>query len=138
MFTVRGFLLFFVVLISLPLIWIGVSAIKNTIIEQNTTKKVRASVKGNLCQTGAGGTVCQAEVEFIHLSGQTIRFTDSVGAYPADYQPGDSVWVYYNPTKPHEAYIYTFKRKFLVPCLFLFIGLLPLILAVWIIRKFSL
>lgn len=134
----RGLLFILIALISVPLLWISIAAIKNTIIEQNNAKKVQAKVIGHVAQTGAGGTVYQTQVEFRLPSGQLIQFTDPVGTYPADHLPGERVWVYYPETEPWKAYIYSFKRTYLVPMILLIVGLLPIILAIWMIRKFSL
>ncbi|MFM6975402.1 MAG: DUF3592 domain-containing protein [Sphingobacteriaceae bacterium] len=131
------FILIIISLVSLPFLWIGISELKNTIIEQKNGIKVQGQIVGNLRQAGAGGTVYNPQVKFNSIEGKTIVFTDPVGAYPADYAIGSRVKVQYQSSNPSQAIIYSFKRTYFIAILMIIIGLLPWVLCFFIFKKLN-
>jgi uncharacterized protein DUF3592 len=69
----------------------------------------------------------QPVVEFFTADNNKIRFTDGAGSLPPDYETGEHVKVLYNPEKPKEARINSWKRMWLVPTLFCVISSLPVL-----------
>ena len=56
----------------------------------------------------------------------TFTVTDPVGSLPPDHEPGTSVELSYPLGAPEKARIVSFKRLWLVPTIFIAVGLVPL------------
>ena len=128
----------FVSLISFPFLGIGLyEAYQNQ-------KQIAASIKtsgtvvdNSYATVNHDGTLSGAYypvVEFTLATGTAVRFNDGIGSLPPDYAVGDQVAVLYNPTDPKDARIYTWKRIWFVPTLFIAIGLLPPVITIVIMR----
>jgi Protein of unknown function (DUF3592) len=78
--------------------------------------------------TDDGGGAYYPIVAFTPVDGPSVRFTDRIGSLPADYAPGTSIEVVYNPAHVQEARIRSWKRLWFVPILLISVGSLPSVL----------
>lgn len=127
MIKFKLFLCVFFGSIGLPFLWLGLSELKNTIIQQKNSIHRSGLVVANVLQSGGGGSVYQAQVAFKTPDGVAIRFTDARASYPALYQIGDTVQVFYKSNTPQSAQIYSLGHLYLIPFIFCLLGLVPLI-----------
>lgn len=74
-------------------------------------------------------------VEFQDADGNKRVFTDGIGSLPPDYEPGTKIEVVYDPAATEKARIYSWKRFWLAPCIFMAVGLIPFLIFILIIRK---
>lgn len=128
MIKFKLFLCIFFGSIGLPFLGLGLSEIKNTIIQQKNSIHCSRVVVDNVLQSGAGGSVYQAQVAFKTQHGVAIRFTDVRATYPALYHIGDTVQVFYNSNLPQGAQVFSFAHLYLIPIIFCVLGLIPLVL----------
>lgn len=102
----------------------------------NSGGQAQGTVVDNSYQTTQDGTTISGAyypvVEFSTGEGQTVRFTDGIGSLPPDYEVGATVRVLYDPAEPQAARLWSWKRLWFAPTLFLAIGLLPVgVFALW-------
>jgi hypothetical protein len=76
----------------------------------------------------------QPEVTFQSPDGATHRFTDGAASLPPDYALGEQVTVLYAAAQPKKTRIVSWKRLWLVPTLFVTVGLLPGVIA-WLVMR---
>jgi hypothetical protein len=131
-------LIAFVALMSFPFLGLGLyEAYENR-------KKISAFVYANgtvidnsYATVNHDGTLSGAYypvVEFRQANGTLVRFNDGVGSLPPDYAVGSQVPLVYNPLNPQDARIYTWKRIWFAPTLFITIGLLPSFITIVVMR----
>jgi hypothetical protein len=77
----------------------------------------------------------QPEVVFRTRDGATHRFTDGAGSLPADYSVGENVTVLTATEAAEGPRIASWKRLWLVPTLFIVVGLLPGSIAWLVLRR---
>jgi hypothetical protein len=65
------------------------------------------------------------EVTFATRDGTEHHFTDGAGSLPPDYAVGEPVAVLYDGAQPEKSRISSWKRLWLVPTLFIIVGLFP-------------
>ncbi|HEY8560442.1 MAG TPA: DUF3592 domain-containing protein [Pyrinomonadaceae bacterium] len=123
----------------LPFAGVGLYEIYEIEREAASSAHAVGTVSGNSYQqTNIDGNVSGAYhpvVEFTGANGEKIRFTDGVGSLPQDYEPGAAVEVVYSRQQPEKARIYSWKRIWLAPSIFIAVGLLPLAVAAVIMRR---
>lgn len=128
----------FVALMSFPFLGIGLyEAYENRKKINDFIQTTGTVVSNTYATTSHDGTLSGAYypvVEFTQADGTLVRFSDGIGSLPADYSVGTQVAIAYNPQNPQDARIYTWKRIWFVPALFIAIGLLPPVIALVIIR----
>lgn len=66
-------------------------------------------------------------VRFKSAQGGDFIFTDDAGAYPPDFQVGDSIEVLYDPINPLDASINSWFSLWMGPVAFITVGLLPIL-----------
>lgn len=76
------------------------------------------------------GTTFTPVVQFKLTDGENITFTSSVGSNPPQFKIGDSVKVLFSPDKPDNAEINSFVSLWLLQIIFLFIGIVFLIISI--------
>lgn len=128
-----------VALISFPFLGIGLYEAYQNWQKINAYTQTSGTVVGNsYATTNDGGNISGAYYPVVEFkpegTAETVRFTDGIGSLPPDYEPGAKVRVIYRPDNPKEARLYSWKRIWLVPSLLIFIGLLPIIVAVILMR----
>lgn len=66
-------------------------------------------------------------VEYVPPSGSSpVRFIDSAGTLPPEYEIGAQVEVMANPTDAHDARINSWTRLWLIPTILMAVGVLPI------------
>jgi hypothetical protein len=129
-------------LICLPFFAVGTFEMYSAVRELESNARTIGTVTGNVYSTtNFDGTISGAyhpTVEFTNLSGSKTSFTDAVGSFPADYESGAQIEVYFEPNKPHNARIYSWKRFWLAPLIFILVGALPVLIAGIISRRLNL
>ncbi|MBI5715814.1 MAG: DUF3592 domain-containing protein [Chloroflexi bacterium] len=125
-------------LICVPFISIGAYETISTQQQLNTFVAARGTVVDNSYYTtetdGVTSGAYKPVIEFTAADGEKIRFTDSIGSEPPDYEVGDPVDVVYNPKNVKEARINSWERMWLASTLLISIGLLPiLVFVVWML-----
>ena len=121
--------LLLVIIVSGPFLAIGIWESAENISRDRSWITTDGIVTGNTYRATIGeGASYFPQVDFKTGEGEEVHFTDGVGSAPPDYQAGDKVNVIYDPDKPKDARIRTWKRMWLVPTIFLVIGLLLLVL----------
>ena len=125
-------------LTCLPFLGIGLYETFENVSELRGFGRAAGTVVGNTySQTNIDGNLAgayQPVVEFIAPGGEKIRFTDGVGSLPADYEIGAPVEVLFNPEKPQDARLYSWKRFWLVPSILSAVGFLPIAVAFILMR----
>jgi hypothetical protein len=114
---------------AVGLIFIAGAAVKiaGNVFFLRLAKKTIGTVVG--FQTGLTSdrhTVYLPVVEFSPVAEHKVQITSTVGANPPDYRIGDSVEVRFMPKKPHAGRIYSFSEMWILPLIFLVIGLIVL------------
>lgn len=79
--------------------------------------------------SGRSNMLCPV-VEFTASSGEKIKFTSEFGSRPAGHKIGQSVTVGYDPVEPQKAEIDSTTTRWLVPLIYVFMGLIACCLAV--------
>lgn len=132
----------FVALLGSPFLGVGLYEAHQTRKKMSTFVRAGGTVVDNsYATTNQDGTVSGAYypvVEFTDAAGAVVRFTDGVGSLPPDYAAGARVDVVYNPHDPKDARVYTWKRVWLAPTIFVAVGLLPTAIAaavMWVVRR---
>ena len=117
----------FLLVIGLPFFGVGLYEAYGVIKMETEFKTVQGTVVGNdYFSFVSEGAAYRPIVEFKTVSGENVRFTDEIGSFPADYQVKENVQVLYDPNKPDNAHIKTWKRLWLGSTIFMLIGCLPL------------
>ena len=126
----------------LPFLGVGLYEVYESKRELDSFQHTVGRVTGNTySQTNIDGNVSGAyhpEVEFADANGKKIRFTDGIGSLPPDYETGAEVEVIFNPEAPEKARLYSWKRFWLAPSIFIAVGLLPMIIAFILMRRLNL
>jgi hypothetical protein len=124
----------FVGLLSSPFLGIGLYEAYETRKQLNAFTHTTGTVVDNSYSTSNhDGTLSGAYypvVEFTDTNGTLVRFMEGVGSLPPDYTVGDQVAVVYDHLNPKDARIYTWKRIWFAPTLFIVVGLLPIVITV--------
>jgi hypothetical protein len=127
----------FVALVSFPFLGLGLYEAYQNQKKLNAFTHTEGTVIDNsYATTNHDGTLSGAYypvVEFRETGGSLVRFNDGVGSLPPDYSVGERVNIVYDPLNPKDARIYTWKRIWFVPTLFIAIGLLPVLISIVII-----
>lgn len=126
-----------------PFLLIGIYEGWQNYNELRTLNYAKGTVVRNVYTTilidGNEAGAYQPVVEFATSRDEKATFTDKVGSLPADYEPGSSVGVIFDPTDPQAtARLYSWKSFWLVPALLSTVGLLPIIVALVLMRRFRL
>lgn len=123
----------FVALLSLPFLGVGLyEALESQKRMAAFLRTTGTVVNNSYATTSHDGTVSGAYypvVEFSDRNGTLVRFQDGIGSLPPDYSVGEQVALLYNPLNPKEARVYTWKRIWFAPTLFIVIGSLPIVIA---------
>lgn len=130
------FFVFYVAVFVMPFFGVGCYEIYKIKRLHDDFVRTEGTVVGNSYSRAADdeGGAYHPVIEFeIADGGGKTRFTDGVGSFPPDYAAGERLAVLYNPANPQEARVYSWKRIWLVPGLFIFIGLLPLLVPLGIV-----
>jgi hypothetical protein len=64
-------------------------------------------------------------VKYVDLAGEPATFVDGIGTFPAEHEPGQPVTVLLDPKGLSGPTLYSWRRCWLVPTLFLSLGLVP-------------
>jgi hypothetical protein len=127
------------VLVGGPFLVIGLSEVYKTTQTINAFASARGTVVDNVWRAFAqGGAAYTPVIEFQTADGQTIRFTDGIGTYPAEYEEGAQVNILYDPQDVHHARINSWKRIWFGPTLITAIGVLPILVGfglAWLMRS---
>jgi hypothetical protein len=95
----------------LPFFLVGAFETYSVARELQTNARAVGTVTGNayliMNSDGVISGAYQPIVEFTNLSGAKTDFTDPIGSLPADYEPGATVEVVFEPDKPRNARIYS-------------------------------
>jgi hypothetical protein len=128
-------------LLASPFTIIGALEAYDTAAQQRHGESALGSVVANHLSTterdGMDEHAYQPEVSFNSRDGLAHRFTDGVGSLPPDYEPGAKVSVLYPAAHPERARIASWKRLWLVPSIFVSVGLLPGIVAWVVVSRIS-
>lgn len=128
----------FVALMCLPFFGVGLYEAYRSRQQLSGFRRAEGRVVDNSYATiNDNGTITGAYhpvVEFRPAGGSPVRFTDGIGSLPPDYEVGAQVPVIYNPENHREARIYTWKRVWLAPTIFMAVGVLPVIVAIGAMR----
>ena len=126
----------------LPFLGVGLYEVYESKRELDASLRSVGRVTGNsYSQINIDGNLSGAYhpvVEFTDARGDKIRFTDGIGSLPADYEIGAAVEVVYNQETPDKARIYSWKRFWLAPTIFIVVGLLPVIIGIIVLRRLNL
>lgn len=127
--------------VCLPFFAVGAFEMYSAARELQSNACAVGTVTGNVYSlTNNDGVVSgtyQPTVEFINLSGAKTIFTDRIASLPADYEPGAAVEVVFDSDKPENARVYSWKRFWLAPLIFVFVGVLPVLIAAIIMRRLN-
>lgn len=136
------FIIAFLALIGLPFLGVGLWEVFESVGELGESAQTVGTVTGNsYSEMNHDGNVSGAfhpRVEFTDGRGGKIRFTDGIGSLPPDYEAGAQVPVVYRSETPEKARIYSWKRFWLAPTIFIVVGLLPLSVGLVLIRRLNL
>jgi hypothetical protein len=124
------FRLVFIILlvVGAPFVLIALSEIVQINAAYSRGQATGTVVDNSYSTTQDGTTVSGAYypvVDFTTAAGETIRFTDGAGSLPPDYEIGATVPVLYDPAGVERPRLASWKRLWLVPTLFIVLGLLP-------------
>jgi hypothetical protein len=126
-------------LVGGPFLAIGLSEVYKTAQMISAFTAGRGTVVDNVWQAFAeGGAAYTPVIEFQTADGQTVRFTDGIGTFPAEYEAGTQVNILYDPQDVHHACLNTWKRIWFAPTLITSIGALPLLVGfalAWLMRS---
>lgn len=120
-------------LTGLPFLAIGLTESYKAYRIVTTFVPAEGTVVDNDMAFSGDGVAYVPIVKFLTHDEELVRFTDSAGTYPAQYDVGDRVDVFYNPEDVHDARIRTFGRLWFGPLWVTGIGLLPSILALGVL-----
>jgi len=98
---------------------------------ESQVKAVGAVVElvSRVTASGRSSMLCPV-VEFTASSGEKIKFTSEFGSRPAGHKIGQSVTVGYDPVEPQKAEIDSTTTRWLVPLIYVFMGLIACCLSV--------
>lgn len=126
-------------LIGLPFLSIGLyESYKNVVMTQTYVHTVGTVVDNSYSSVLIDGVASGAYhpvVEFIGKDNRKERFTEGIGSLPPDFEVGEKVEILYNPQDIKDVRINTWKRLWLVPTIFCLVGLLPIIVGLFVVRK---
>ncbi len=118
-----------VFLMTSPFLAIGAHEAYETSAQLRASQRLPGRVVANRLvvdqRDGQEDQAYQPEVTFQSPDGVSHRFTDPAGSLPPDYQVGAAVTVLCTAARPEQARILSWKRLWLVPTLFVGLGLLP-------------
>lgn len=118
-----------VFLVCSPFIGMGVYEAAQTSSELRRDQRTYGTVVDNRLVTdhrdGVEEHAYVPVVEFRDNAGKTVRFTDPAGSLPPDYAVGERVELAFDSANPNRARITSWKRLWLVPTIFVVVGLLP-------------
>jgi hypothetical protein len=133
----------FIILTIFAVVFLGVGIFEfhNSQVIVNSYETVTGTVVGNdyLSHTDPEDSArvtwtYHPVVQFTATNGREVAFTDRAGSYPARYDVGETVEVYYNPDEPQDALVKDWMSLWWGPLIFLVIGSLPIIgMAIWFI-----
>ena len=127
--------------VGAPFLLIGLSQVYGVVQLERSWVSTRGTVVDNVVVARATGASYSPVVDFRTMEGETVRFTDSTGTIPPDYEIGAEVKVLYDPDDVHSAQVVSWKRLWLGPTLLICVGLLPILVGVVVIwvagRKLS-
>jgi hypothetical protein len=118
-------------LVGCPFVSLGLYEASQTWQVQHTFVATPGVVVGNSYRSSnddASGAY-YPEVEFKPEDGPPVRFTDSLGTQPPDYEVGDQVEVLYNPHNAADARINSWLRLWFMATLFTGLGSIFVIIA---------
>ncbi len=132
-------ILIITLLIGLPFLSIGLfESYKNAVIIQTFTHKTGTIVENSYSTVLVDGVLSGAYhpvVEFFNEDNQKMRFTEGIGSLPPDFEIGEKVNILFNPQDSSDVRINTWKRLWLVPTIFCFVGLLPIVVGLFVVKK---
>lgn len=122
-----------VFLVTSPFVVIGAHEAYQTDAQLRESVRLPGKVIANRLvvdqRDGVEERAYRPEVSFQSPDGATHRFTDGAGSLPPDYAIGETVRVLYAASQPENPRIASWKRLWLVPTLFVTVGLLPGVVA---------
>ena len=123
---IHGLVLLVLLLVGAPFVVIGGTEGWATWRRLQRFPTVAGMVVGNDYRTSDdNGGAYYPVVAFTPAGGAEVRFTEGIGSLPPDFAPGTRVRVLYDPARPRDARIVTWKRLWLVPALLTAVGILP-------------
>ena len=129
-------------LICLPFVGVGVYEGVSTYRSIKNNIRVEGTVINNrLVNTHDEGALTSAyfpEIEFFDKNNRKHIFTDGIGSFPADYAVGDKIEVIYSPENESDARIFSLKRLWLAPFIFVVVGFAPIAIFAIILTKLNL
>lgn len=130
-----------VFLLSSPFVAIGAHEAYETNAQLRESVRLPGTVVANRLvvdhRDGLEEHAYQPEVSFQSPDGARHRFTDGAGSLPPDYAIGEPVTVLYAAAQPQKARIASWKRLWLVPTLFVGVGLLPGVVVWFVMRRIA-
>jgi len=118
-----------VFLVTSPFVAIGAYEAYETKAQLRESQRLVGKVVANRLvidqRDGLEEQAYRPEVTFTSADGAVHRFTDAAASLPPDYAIGETVPVLYAPGSPEKSRIASWKRLWLVPTLFVGVGLLP-------------
>jgi len=90
---------------------------------QVTTVGTVIELVSRVTASGRASMLCPV-VEFTASSGERIKFTSEFGSLPAGHKIGQSVTVGYDSVEPQKAEIDSTTTRWLVPVIYVFMGLI--------------
>lgn len=125
--------------IGLPFLSIGLFESYKNILTFKTFTQTTGTVVENSYSTvlidGIPSGAYHPVVEFLNENDQKTRFTEGIGSLPPDFEIGEKVNIFINPQDTSDVRINTWKRLWLVPVIFCLVGLLPIIVGLFVVRK---
>jgi len=121
-----------------PFLLIGLSQAYGVIQMERNWISAPGTVVDNVVVARATGAAYSPVVEFRTMEGQTVRFTDSTGTVPPEYEVGAKVKVLYDPNDARHGQIVSWERLWLGPTLLTGSGLLPVLIAalvLWLVGR---
>ncbi|MDH4207497.1 MAG: DUF3592 domain-containing protein [Anaerolineae bacterium] len=120
-----------------PFLLIGLSEVYKVLQMERSWVSAPGTVVNNTIVAFATGASYAPVVEFRTMEGKTVRFVDSVGTIPPDYEVGTEVKVLYDPEDVHSARVVSWTRLWLGPTILTAAGVLPMLIAglvVWLVQ----
>ena len=114
---------------GLPFLLIGLSQVYQVVRMERSWIPAPGTVVDNVVVARATGASYSPVVDFRTMDGETVRFTDSTGTVPPEYEVGGKVKVLYDPHDSRKAQIVSWERLWLGPTLLICSGLLPALIA---------
>ena len=122
-------------LVGLPFLIIGGVEVVKTTRLMLTAEETEGIVVYMNTYSDSDGESYSPDVKFTTRYGETIRFTDDLSTYPADFKVGDKVTVIYDPLHPQDVRIKSFLRLWLFPTIFALVGAVPMGMGVFFFLK---